>query len=62
MSVSKNGKDNLSVLSVKVDFDVIDTEPKRVRFTCEGFNLSGDCKNKAFCTHAFQNCKKCKTT
>ena len=44
-----------------MDFDVIDVAPRRVRYSCEGCSLAGDCKNHALCRYTFNKCRLCKT-
>ena len=38
--VKKDGKDDLKVDSFTMQFDVIDTVPKRIKFVCPGFSVS----------------------
>ena len=38
--VKKTGKDDLKVDSFTMQFDVIDTVPKRIKFVCPGFSVS----------------------
>ena len=38
--VKKSGKDDLKVESFTMQFDVIDTVPKRIKFVCPGFAVS----------------------
>ena len=41
--VKKTGKDDLKVDSFTMQFDVIDTVPKRIKFVCPGFAVSVLC-------------------
>ena len=38
--MKKSGKDDLKVESFTMQFDVIDTVPKRIKFACPGFAVS----------------------
>jgi hypothetical protein len=55
--VTKDGKDDLKVDGFEMQFDVIDLTPKRIKYTCPGFTLKGDCKTASLCKHTFNNCK-----
>ena len=49
--IVKDGRDILSVSRSEMDFDVIDSPPKKLKFGRDGFKLEGECGiDGKFCT------------
>lgn len=55
-SVSKNGKDNLTVRSVTF-YMIRSDNGETTKYECGGFTLTGDCKTASLCRHTFSNCR-----
>jgi len=55
-SMTKNGKDDLVVRQSTFYMRRLDNG-QTTKYACGPFNLKGDCKDGAFCTHTFTNCK-----